>query len=47
MLAIIELPNDYFTTVNKKIAVDSQGAIYQLQTTPTGVKLTKWEQRSK
>lgn len=42
-LAIIKLPNDYFTTVYKKIHVDNQGNIYQLLTTQNGVKLIKWD----
>jgi len=45
LLSIIELPNDYYTTVYKKIDVDSSGNIYQLLTTPTGVQLDKWEQK--
>lgn len=42
LLSTIELPNDYYTTVYKKIAIDNSGNIFQLMTTPKGVQLTKW-----
>ncbi|OIP42708.1 hypothetical protein AUJ95_01390 [Candidatus Desantisbacteria bacterium CG2_30_40_21] len=44
MLAEIELPNDYLTPIYKKIAIDSQGNIYHLLTTPEGVIVVKWQQ---
>lgn len=45
LLSIIELPNDYYTTVYKKIDVDNFGNIYQLLTTPQGVQIIKWQQK--
>lgn len=44
LLAVIELPNDYFTEVNKTIHVDGAGNIYHFLTTKDGVKITKWEE---
>ena len=45
LLSVIELPNDYYTTVYKKIEVDNNGNIYQLLTTSKGVQLIKWQQK--
>lgn len=45
ILSVIEVPNDYYTTVYKKLEVDSAGNIYQLLTTPEGVKLIKWQHK--
>lgn len=45
ILSVIELPNNYYTTVYKKLEVDSAGNIYQLLTTPEGVKLIKWQHK--
>lgn len=45
LLCVTELPNDYYTTLYKKIELDELGNIYQLLTLPEGVKLIKWEQR--
>jgi hypothetical protein len=43
LIAIIELPNEYYTEVNKTIEVDELGNIYHFQTTEGGVVITKWE----
>ncbi|MBU1052897.1 MAG: hypothetical protein KKC46_03575 [Proteobacteria bacterium] len=42
LIQSIELPNKYYTTIYKKIIIDKKGDIYQLQTTPSGVKIIKW-----
>lgn len=42
LIQSIELPNSYYTTVYKKIIIDKKGCLYQLQTTPSGVKIIKW-----
>ncbi|MFB3896178.1 MAG: hypothetical protein ACE14V_07745 [bacterium] len=38
----IEIPNDYFSTVYKKLEVDDAGNIYQMQTKPEGVRVIKY-----
>lgn len=38
----IEIPNDYFSTVYKKLELDDAGNIYQVQTKPEGVKVIKY-----
>ena len=43
LVSITELPNDYYSTVNKKVEVDQKGIIHQVMTTPEGVKLLTWE----
>lgn len=45
LLAIVELPNDYSTTIYKKIHVNDQGKIYQLLTTPMGVRVIEWQEK--
>lgn len=45
LLSIIELPNDYYTPVYKKVEVDNSGNIYQLLTTSKSVQLIKWQQK--
>ncbi|MBA3035484.1 MAG: hypothetical protein FP814_03220 [Desulfobacterium sp.] len=42
LIQSVELPNSYYTIVYKKIVVDKKGALYQLQTAPSGVKIVKW-----
>jgi hypothetical protein len=43
LVAAVEFPNTYYTTVYKKLEVDMHGNIFQLMTTPEGVKIIKWE----
>lgn len=38
-----ELPNRYHTIVYKKVLVDRKGVLYQMQTTPSGVRIVKWD----
>jgi hypothetical protein len=38
----LEVPNDYFSTVYKKLELDDTGNIYQMQTKPEGVKVFKY-----
>ena len=44
LISIFEIPNDYYTTMYKKIEINKTGDVYQLLTTPDGVKIIKWEQ---
>jgi len=41
-VAVKKLPNDYYSTVYKKIVINSTGTIYQVITTSKGVKIVKW-----
>lgn len=43
IVSITELPNDYSSTVYKKIEVDKQGTIHQMLTTPEGIQFLTWE----
>lgn len=43
LVQIVELPNDYYTIVYKKVVVDKKGVLYQLQTTQPGIRIVKWE----
>ena len=45
LLQSVELPNNYYTIVYKKIFVDKKGALYQLQTARSGIKIVKWENK--
>lgn len=45
VLSIIEFPNDYYSTVYKKLELDASGSIYQILTTPIGVLLIKWQHK--
>ena len=40
---VLELPNNYFTTVYKKTEVGSNGSIYQMITDQDGVRILLWE----
>jgi hypothetical protein len=44
LISIFEIPNDYYSTIYKKIEVDEAGIVYQLLTTPDGVQIIKWGQ---
>lgn len=41
-LSVIPMPNDYFTTVYKKTEVTPDGSVYQLLTTPDGVRINRY-----
>jgi hypothetical protein len=41
-LAVFKMPNDYFTTVYKKTEIAPDGTVYQLLTTPDGVKILRY-----
>jgi hypothetical protein len=41
-LAVFSLPNDYFTTVYKKTEVTRDGSVYQMLTTPQGVRIIRY-----
>jgi hypothetical protein len=41
-LAVISMPNDYFTTIYKKTEVTSDGSVYQMLTTPDGVRINRY-----
>ncbi|HAM37983.1 MAG TPA: hypothetical protein DCP53_01080 [Elusimicrobia bacterium] len=45
LITVIELDNNYYTTVYKKIDVDNMGNVYQFLTTPKGVQVIKFEQQ--
>jgi len=38
-----EVPNLYYTTVNKKLEISPSGDVFQLLTTASGVQILKWE----
>lgn len=40
---LLELPNDYFTTVYRKFDVRPDGTVWQMRTTPDGVAFTRLE----
>jgi hypothetical protein len=42
----LEVPNDYFSTVYKKLELDNAGNIYQMQTKPEGVTLIKYSMQN-
>jgi hypothetical protein len=42
-LGVLHLPNDYFTTVYKKTELARDGSVYQMLTTPEGVKILRWK----
>ncbi len=42
LIQAVGLPNSYYTIVYKKAIVDKKGILYQLQTSPAGVKIVKW-----
>jgi hypothetical protein len=42
-LAVIKLSNDYYTTIYKKTEVAPDGSIYQMLTTPEGVRVLRYE----
>jgi len=42
-ISITELPNDYYSTVYKKVFIDSKGKMSQVVTTPNGVKSVTWK----
>jgi len=42
-LAVFPLSNDYFSTVYKKTAIAADGAVYQMLTTPEGVRILRFE----
>ena len=44
IISVFEVPNNYYTTMYKIIAIDKAGNVYQLLTTPDGVQIIKWEQ---
>ena len=41
-LAVISMPNNYFTTVYKKTEVTPDGSVYQMLTTPEGVQIHRY-----
>lgn len=41
-VSVTELPNDYYSTVYKKVLIDSKGKIRQVITTHNGVRLSEW-----
>lgn len=43
LLSAAEIPNQYFTTMYKKIIIDNTGKIYQVLTTKEGVDILQWE----
>jgi hypothetical protein len=43
LLDTVEIPNPYFTTVYRKTYTAPDGSVYQMLTTPTGVKFIKWQ----
>jgi hypothetical protein len=42
LVETVEIPNDYFSTVYKKLEVDDAGNIYQMQTKQKGVEIIKY-----
>ncbi|MDI6784259.1 MAG: hypothetical protein QME64_09235, partial [bacterium] len=42
LIATIEVPNDYYATVYKKLEVDTAGTIYQMHIVPEGVRVIKY-----
>lgn len=42
LLALFDLPNKYFTTVYKKTEVTPEGSVFQMLTTPEGVRIIKY-----
>jgi hypothetical protein len=42
LLALFQLPNDYYTTVYKKTEIAPDGTVCQLLTTPDGVKILRY-----
>ena len=42
LIAIIEVPNNYFSTVYKKLEIDVAGNIYQMHITQQGVRVIKY-----
>jgi hypothetical protein len=43
LLDTVELPNLYFTAVYRKTYTAPDGSVYQMLTSPTGVKFIKWQ----
>ena len=43
LVQTLELPNDYFTTVYKKIEIMPDGTLWQMLTQPDGVKFLRWK----
>ncbi len=41
-LAVYKLPNNYFTTVYKKTEIAPDGSVYQMLTTPDGVRIIRY-----
>ena len=39
LLEAFSLPNDYFTTVYKKTEIAPDGSVFQMLTTPEGVRI--------
>ena len=39
----VEIPNSYFTTVYKKIEPTRDGTVWQMLTTPSGVRFLQWQ----
>lgn len=46
-LCVFRLPNDYFTTVYKKTEISPDGAVYQMLTTPDGVRIIRYQLEGK
>ena len=42
LLALYDLPNKYYTTVYQKTVVTPDGSVYQMLTTPEGVRIIKY-----
>lgn len=41
-LRVFKLPNEYFTTVYKKTEISADGSVYQMLTTPDGVRIIRY-----
>ncbi|MCX7918739.1 MAG: hypothetical protein N3A72_03830 [bacterium] len=46
LVAVVEVPNDYFATVYKKLEVDAAGNIYQMHIIPKGVRIIKYSKQN-